>query len=135
MSQPSRPRSRGTVAASTSRYQVRSTGPVGTAQHDGAGRGGVSADGELHGKYSGDAGEHRPGDRHRLGEHRGDRLERMAPITSVSELTPLSSFGGDIVTIAAGPGGVFGKVFMRSHAEPVTTTDKADGRKASTAQA
>ena len=32
----------------------------------------------------------------------------MAPITSVSELTPESSFGGDIVTIAAGPGGVFG---------------------------
>ena len=32
----------------------------------------------------------------------------MAPITSVSELTPISSFGGDIVTIAAGPGGVFG---------------------------
>ena len=32
----------------------------------------------------------------------------MAPITSVSELTPTSSFGGDIVTIPAGPGGVFG---------------------------
>ena len=32
----------------------------------------------------------------------------MAPITSVSELTPISSFGGDIVSIAAGPGGVFG---------------------------
>ena len=36
------------------------------------------------------------------------RLDTMAPITSVSELTPNSSFGGDIVTIAAGPGGVFG---------------------------
>ena len=34
----------------------------------------------------------------------------MAPITSVSELTPISSFGGDIVAIAAGPGGVFGNV-------------------------
>ena len=35
-------------------------------------------------------------------------VDTMAPITSVSELTPISSFGGDIVTIAAGPGGVFG---------------------------
>ena len=35
-------------------------------------------------------------------------LDTAAPITSVSELTPISSFGGDIVTIAAGPGGVFG---------------------------
>jgi len=35
-------------------------------------------------------------------------LDSMAPITSVSELTPASSFGGDIVTIATGPGGVFG---------------------------
>ncbi len=35
-------------------------------------------------------------------------LDTAAPITSVSELTPASSFGGDIVTIAAGPGGVFG---------------------------
>jgi hypothetical protein len=32
----------------------------------------------------------------------------MAPITSVSELTSVASFGGQIVTIAAGPGGVFG---------------------------
>jgi len=31
-----------------------------------------------------------------------------APFTSVSELTPISSFGGDIVQIQAGPGGVFG---------------------------
>ena len=31
-----------------------------------------------------------------------------APVTSVSELTPLASFGGDIVRIKAGPGGVFG---------------------------
>ena len=37
-------------------------------------------------------------------------IDTMAPITSVSELTPISSFGGDIVTIAAGPGGVFGNV-------------------------
>ena len=36
-------------------------------------------------------------------------LNGMAPITSVSELTPVSSFGGQIVTIAAGPGGVFGE--------------------------
>ncbi len=35
-------------------------------------------------------------------------LDTMAPITSVSELTPISSFGDDIVAIAAGPGGVFG---------------------------
>ncbi len=32
-----------------------------------------------------------------------------APVTSVSELTPISSFGGDIVRIKAGPGGDFGK--------------------------
>src|SRR4051812_2564681 len=31
-----------------------------------------------------------------------------APITSVAELTPNASFGGDIVNIAPGPGGVFG---------------------------
>jgi hypothetical protein len=31
-----------------------------------------------------------------------------APLTSVSELTPISQFGGDIVRIKAGPGGVFG---------------------------
>ena len=31
-----------------------------------------------------------------------------APITSVAELTPNSAFGGDIVNIAPGPGGVFG---------------------------
>src|SRR5690242_5248015 len=31
-----------------------------------------------------------------------------APLTSVSELTPISAFGGDIVRIKAGPGGVFG---------------------------
>jgi len=37
-------------------------------------------------------------------------IDTEAPITSVSELTPASSFGGDIVTIAAGPGGVFGNV-------------------------
>ena len=36
-------------------------------------------------------------------------IDTMAPITSVSELTPVSAFGGQIVTIAAGPGGVFGK--------------------------
>ena len=36
-------------------------------------------------------------------------IETPAPITSVAELTPLSSFGGDIVRIKAGPGGVFGK--------------------------
>ena len=36
-------------------------------------------------------------------------IQTAAPITSVAELTPLSSFGGDIVRIKAGPGGVFGK--------------------------
>ena len=35
-------------------------------------------------------------------------ISSSAPITSVAELTPLSSFGGDIVRLAAGPGGVFG---------------------------
>ena len=35
-------------------------------------------------------------------------IDSEAPVTSVSELTPISTFGGDIVTIAAGPGGVFG---------------------------
>ena len=35
-------------------------------------------------------------------------LSTSSPITSVAELTPLSSFGGDIVRLAAGPGGVFG---------------------------
>jgi hypothetical protein len=32
-----------------------------------------------------------------------------APFTSVAQLTPISSFGGDIVNIQAGPGGDFGK--------------------------
>src|SRR4051812_21126420 len=32
-----------------------------------------------------------------------------APVTSVSMLTPVASFGGDIVRIEAGPGGDFGK--------------------------
>src|SRR4051812_25859004 len=32
-----------------------------------------------------------------------------APVTSVSMLTPLASFGGDMVRIEAGPGGDFGK--------------------------
>src|SRR4051812_40300992 len=31
-----------------------------------------------------------------------------APFTSISQLTPISSFGGDIVRIRSGPGGVFG---------------------------
>ena len=35
-------------------------------------------------------------------------ISSSAPITSVTELTPLSSFGGDIVRLVAGPGGVFG---------------------------
>ena len=50
------------------------------------------------------------GHRRGLSRTRLPRSTRMAPITSVSELTPISSFGGDIVTIAAGPGGVFGNV-------------------------
>ena len=37
------------------------------------------------------------------------RIPTAAPATSVSELTPISAFGGDIVRIKAGPGGVFGK--------------------------
>ncbi|WP_165227215.1 hypothetical protein [Aquisphaera insulae] len=39
----------------------------------------------------------------------GTNVSSPAPITSVSELTPVSSFGGDIVRIKAGPGGDFGK--------------------------
>jgi len=35
-------------------------------------------------------------------------LTSAAPITSVAETTPLSSFGGDMVRLKAGPGGVFG---------------------------
>jgi hypothetical protein len=35
-------------------------------------------------------------------------LSTAAPITSVAEMTPLASFGGDMVRIQAGPGGVFG---------------------------
>ena len=51
----------------------------------------------------------RPGHGGRLREHGGrDSPTTAAPITSVSELTPISSFGSDIVNIAAGPGGVFG---------------------------
>jgi hypothetical protein len=45
-----------------------------------------------------------------VSQNTGAAIDTMAPITSVSELTPISSFGGDIVTIAAGPGGVFGNV-------------------------
>ncbi len=43
-----------------------------------------------------------------VSENTAATIDSEAPITSVSELTPISSFGGDIVTIAAGPGGVFG---------------------------
>ncbi len=35
-------------------------------------------------------------------------FESAAPLVSVTELTPISSFGGDIVRIEAGPGGSFG---------------------------
>ncbi len=35
-------------------------------------------------------------------------LDTAAPVTSVAELTSNSSFGGDIVNIEPGPGGVFG---------------------------
>ncbi len=74
---------------------------------DGAGRRDVSADGDVHGGR--DPDERRPRNRHGLARTRRRRPStRTAPITSVSELTPISSFGGDIVTIAAGPGGVFG---------------------------
>src|SRR5262249_7402812 len=43
-----------------------------------------------------------------LGQADGGFLS-AAPFTSVTELTPLTSFGGDIVRIKAGPGGDFGK--------------------------
>ena len=50
-----------------------------------------------------------PGDGQRHPEHDRDRaIATPAPITSVAELTPLTSFGGDIVRVKAGPGGVFG---------------------------
>ena len=39
----------------------------------------------------------------------GPPIATPAPITSVAELTPITSFGGDIVRIKAGPGGDFGK--------------------------
>ena len=52
-------------------------------------------------------------------------IDTMAPITSVSELTPIASFGNDIVTIAAGPGGVFGNVDLRDFAGPETTPTPA----------
>ncbi len=39
----------------------------------------------------------------------GSAFESAAPLTSVSELTPITSFGGDIVRIEAGPGGSFGE--------------------------
>src|ERR1700746_3317455 len=40
-----------------------------------------------------------------VSENTAATIDTMAPITSVSELAPASSFGGDIVAIAAGPGG------------------------------
>ena len=39
----------------------------------------------------------------------GSITASAAPLTSVAELTSANSFGGDIVSIAAGPGGDFGK--------------------------
>lgn len=35
-------------------------------------------------------------------------INSAAPITSVSQMTPASTFGGDMVRVKAGPGGVFG---------------------------
>src|SRR5262249_19878198 len=45
-----------------------------------------------------------------LSQNTAATIDTMAPITWVSQLTPASSLGGDIVAIAAGPGGVFGNV-------------------------
>ena len=39
----------------------------------------------------------------------GDLASSPAPITTVSQLTPISAFGNDVVRIKAGPGGEFGK--------------------------
>src|SRR5208283_1165411 len=56
-------------------------------------------------------------------------ISTSAPITSVAELTPLSSFGGDIVRLAAGPGGVFGNgLYAISRGEGSNPTGAAVNR-------
>ena len=61
-----------------------------------------------------------------VSENTSATIDTMAPITSVSELTPASSFGGDIVTIAAGPGGVFGNaIYAISRGAGDNTADGA----------
>ena len=56
-----------------------------------------------------------------------------APITSVSQLTDSSSFGGDIVRIEAGPGGDFGKgVYAISRGGGDQPRTRSTGRGSST---
>ena len=56
-------------------------------------------------------------------------ISSSAPITSVAELTPLSSFGGDIVRLVAGPGGVFGNgLYAISRGEGSNPTGAAVNR-------
>ena len=56
-------------------------------------------------------------------------ISTSAPITSVAELTPLSSFGGDIVNIAAGSGrGIRQRTCTRSRAAPAVTPMRSTGR-------
>ena len=102
MSQPSRPRSRGTAQRRRRDVKLDRPVPLETAEPDGAGRRDLSA--------APRASRQRRRRRTRTwGPSRSREnttattLDTMAPITSVSELTPISSFGGDIVTIAAGP--------------------------------
>jgi hypothetical protein len=51
--------------------------------------------------------------------------DSAAPITSISLLTPISSFGGDIVRIEAGPGGDFGRGV---YGGPARTPGRSIGR-------
>src|SRR6185369_14146057 len=44
-----------------------------------------------------------------LGSAQATANPGQEPVTTVNQLTPSSSFGGDIVRIQAGPGGDFGK--------------------------
>ena len=106
MSQPSRPRSRGPVQRRKRDYKIDSPVPLEVRSLMAP----VVALQPLTDTFTA-AGTPSNGD---LGSvtiapsTTSGAVDTMAPITSVSELTPISSFGGDIVTIAAGPGGVFG---------------------------
>ena len=63
---------------------------------------------DLHG--GGDADQRKPGVRQlACPQIRTGPSRPPAPITTVSQLTDASSFGGDMVRIEAGPGGDFGK--------------------------